>query len=197
MKTKNPNRPKKGSTIKVGPIRDREKIKAIKAMLKSRNPMHYALFTVGINTNLRASDLVRITANQVRNLKPMDSIEIKEQKTGKFKRFNLNKDCTNAIGDLLKTRDYKDSDPVFWGQRGPITTISIHALVKKWCKDVGLTGNYGSHTLRKTWGYHQRVTHGAGIPELMVAFNHSSQRITLDYLGVQPDEVKNLYANRI
>ena len=31
-------------------------------------------------------------------------------------------------------------------------------------------------TLRKTFGYHQRVTFGAGIPELMEMFNHSNQK---------------------
>jgi hypothetical protein len=62
---------------------------------------------------------------------------------------------------------------------------------------INLKGNYGSHSLRKTFGYHQRVTFGRGIPELMVVFNHSTQRQTLEYLCIQPEEVKSLYLNEL
>jgi integrase len=105
---------------------------------------------------------------------------------------------TAAIGGLLITREQaKDSDPLFGGQRGPLTVPSVNRLVKQWCRAINLKGNCGSHTLRKTFGYHQRVTFGRGIPELMTVFNHRSQRETLDYLCVQPDEVKSLYENEL
>ncbi len=48
-----------------------------------------------------------------------------------------------------------------------------------------------------TWGYHQRVTFGVGLPELMVIYNHSTQRQTLDYLCVQPEEIRSVYANQL
>jgi hypothetical protein len=74
---------------------------------------------------------------------------------------------------------------------------SLSTLVKKWCKDVNLKGNYASHSLRKTWGYHQRISFGVGIPELMVGFNHTSQKQTLDYLCIQPEEIKSVYQNEL
>ena len=74
---------------------------------------------------------------------------------------------------------------------------SVNRLVKGWCRAINLKGNYGSHSLRKTFGYHQRVTFGRGVPELMVVFNHSSQRETLEYLCIQPDEVKSIYLNEL
>jgi len=43
----------------------------------------------------------------------------------------------------------------------------------------------------------QRVTLGVGLPELMIAFIHSMQRQTLDYLCVQPEEIKNIYQNEL
>ncbi len=52
---------------------------------------------------------------------------------------------------------------------------------------------YGSHSLRKTFGYHMRVQHKVSIPILMQIFNHHSQKQTLDYLCVQPDEIKEVY----
>ena len=68
-KGQNYNRPKKGSQIKVEPIKKKRDIESIKKML-SDNPRNQALFTIGINTNLRASDLLSIKAGQVRELKP-------------------------------------------------------------------------------------------------------------------------------
>lgn len=192
----NPNAPKKGSRIKVEPIKSINDIESIKQLLSDR-PRDLCLFTLGINTNLRASDLCNITVGMVRGLEAGDEIEVKERKTGKFKRITLNRQCIKAIQGLLRSREFKQDEWLFMGQRGPIKPTTIHKYVKAWCKAINLEGNYGSHTLRKTWGYHQRVTFGAGLPELMVAFNHSTQKQTLDYLCVQPEEVKNLYKNEL
>ena len=46
---------------------------------------------------------------------------------------------------------------------------------------------------RITIGYHQRVQLGTSIPELMVMFNYSTQRQTLDYLCIQAKEIKDAY----
>ncbi|MFC1551197.1 tyrosine-type recombinase/integrase [Candidatus Latescibacterota bacterium] len=196
--SKNPNHPHKGSTIKVEPIRRKKDIDTIKKLLID-NPRNYCLFVLGINTNLRASDLIRITAGKVRGLKPLDTFEIKEKKTGKSRRINLNKTCIEAIQTLLASRPYTDEEHLFLSHRSgkALKVMAINNLVKKWCRDINLKGNYGSHSLRKTWGFHQRVTFNVGIPELMVCFNHSTQKQTLDYLCVQPDEIRDVYANEL
>ena len=194
--SKNPNHPKKGSTIKVGPIRKLKDIKAIRKMLHDK-PRDVCLFTLGINTNLRASDQLRITVGMVRHLEAGDDLTLKEKKTGKHRRITLNKAVIASIQALLSSRDYQDDDSLFLGQRGVLTVPSVNRLVKTWCKEINLRGNYGSHSLRKTFGYHQRVSFNVGVAELMVAFNHSSQRETLEYLCIQPDEVKSIYMNEL
>lgn len=193
---KNPNHPAKGASIKVEPIRNLEKVEEIKKMLL-KNPMYYCLFILGINTNLRASDLVRLTAGQVRGVKPMQDIVLKEKKTGKNRRISLNGTSIMAINNLLAQREYKDSDPLFWGQRGALRANSINRLVKQWCRAVGLKGNYGAHSLRKTFGYHQYNLFKVSLPLLMMSFNHSTQRQTCDYLGIQPEELKSIYSNEL
>jgi len=194
----NVNHPKKGSVIKVEPLKNLKDIETIKRLLYN-NPRNHALFVLGINTNLRASDLCNLTAWMVRNLNPMDEIEIKEKKTGKTRRITLNKGCTDAIQRLLASRPYQDEQPLFLSQCDDkaLKPNTINRLVKQWCRAINLKGNYGSHTLRKTWGYHQRVKYNVGIPELMVCFNHSTQRQTLEYLCIQPEEIKSVYANEI
>ena len=193
----NPNHPKKDSSTKVEPIRSVKDIKSIKKLLE-RNPLYHCLFTMGINTNLRAVDLLSITAGQVRHLKPMDEIVIKEKKTGKTRRISLNKTCIDSIQKVLGSRQYENGEPIFSGQRGKFTVPTVSQLVKKWCKMINLgDGNYAAHSLRKTWGYHQRATFGIGLPELMTCFNHSTQRQTLEYLCIQPDETRSVYANEL
>lgn len=195
----NSNRPAQGSTISVEPIRKPRDIKAIKRLLADK-PRDLALFTLGINTNLRASDLVSITVSMVADLKTADSLVIREIKTGKTRRITLNKAVVESLQALLRSRQgVSADDPLFMSQRGnkALSVPSVSRLVKSWCKSINLVGNYASHTLRKTWGYHQRVTFGTGIPELMVCFNHSTQRQTLDYLCIQPDEIRDVYLNEL
>ena len=193
---RNPNHPKKGSVIRVDPIRNMKNIKSIRKLLTDQ-PRNLALFTLGTNTNLRASDMLGIKAGQVRGLKPMDEIELRERKTGKLRRITLNKTVVEATNTLLAAFPYHDDNSLFRGQRGPLTVPSLTHLVKSWCAAINLQGNFGSHSLRKTWGYHQRVTFGRSLPELMVCFNHSTQKQTLDYLCIQPEEIRSIYANEI
>lgn len=192
-KGENTNHPKKGDQIRVDPIRELKDIKSIRKLLADK-PRDLCLFVLGINTNLRASDLISITVGDVRHLQPGDALNLKEKKTGKARAITLNKAVVDAVQSLLESRPLDDADYLFTSQRrGTLTVPSVNRLVKRWCADINLKGNFGSHTLRKTFGYHQRVQLNTGIPELMVMFNHSTQRQTLDYLGIQPDEIKDAY----
>lgn len=177
---------------KVEPITDLKDIQTIKKLLKDK-PRDYCLFVLGINTNLRASDLRRIKVGQVEDATEGSELVLKEQKTKKERRITLNKAACDAIHKLLEASDLQPEDDLFTSQRGTLTVQSIHRLVKSWCKAINLKGNYGSHTLRKTFGYHQRVQLNTSIPELMVMFNHSTQKQTLDYLCIQDEEIKGAY----
>ena len=195
-KGENFNHPKKGSTVKVEPIQERKDIETIKRILADR-PRDLCLFILGVNTALRASDLVRVEAGMVRHLKPGDSFEIREKKTGRLRRITVGKAVVEAVQRLLASRPYEDSDLLFQGKRGPISAIAVNVLVKKWTRAVNLKGRYGGHTLRKTWGYHQRKSFGVSLPVLMECFGHSSQGITLRYLCLQPEEVEAVYKNEL
>lgn len=124
-----------------------------------------------------------------------DDFELKEKKTGKSRQLTLNKSVVEAVQALLAAGQHDDDHtPLFCSQRGNkgLTVPSIHRLVKGWCEEINLKGNYGSHSLRKTFGYQHRIA-GTSIPELMTMFNHSTQKQTLDYLCVQAEEIKSAY----
>ncbi len=193
------NHPKQGSTIKVEPIRSTEDVLLIKRMLSDK-PRDLALFTLGINTNLRASDLVKLTVGQVRHLQAGDHLTLREQKTQKARQVTLNKTVCEALQALLTTlTNNTDEDVLFQSRKGgqAISVPHLNRMVKSWCAGIGLKGNYGSHTLRKTFGYIHRTIFKTDIPTLMTMFNHSSQRQTLDYLCIQASEVKDAYMNEI
>ena len=159
--------------------------------------MDLALFTIGINTNLRASDILQIRVKQVKTCKPMDEIVIaKVKKTGKRRKINLNKACIDTIGGWLVSdagTKLRNNDFLFTGKRGTVIGVpAVNLKIIRWCAAIRLKGNFGSHTLRKTFGYHKRLA-GVDIPTHMVCFNHSNQKQTLDYLCIQPDEIKNVY----
>jgi len=199
MALKNPNHPKKGSIIKVEPFKTEKSISKIKNFLKDK-PLDLALFVVGINTNLRAVDLLGICNYQVedlevpKNSKDMPKILLREKKTQKPRVVLLNADAVRVINNLKKwkRRGIGLEEALFFGQRGRVTVPGLNAKVKSWARACGIKGNFGSHSLRKTFGYMKRQK-GVGLPVLMTMFNHSSQKQTLDYLCVQEEEIKDAY----
>jgi len=191
------------TSIRVDPIRDLKDIKLIKKILIER-PRDFALFVLGINTNLRASDLLRIRVGDVRYLKPGEYFTLREKKTLKLRSITINKAVFDAIRQLLEDdQNVVDGDYLFRSRKkqsasgGMLTVSYLNSLVKSWCSEINLRGNYGSHTLRKTFGYIHRTVFGTDIPTLMEMFNHSSQRQTLTYLGIQSCEIKDAYLKEI
>ena len=196
-KGQNTNRPAEGSSISVEPIRQKKHIADLKTLLKDK-PLDHCLFITGINTNLRASDLLSLKVDEVKNLKPGDSFEVKERKTKKKKRVNLNKAVVDSIQNLVRNGKCQNGDFLFIGQRGNVLSVpSLNLKIKRWMKRLNIKGNYGCHTLRKTWAFQQYKHNNATLPQLMKALNHSSQAITLRYLGIQEKELADLYAYEV
>lgn len=189
----------------VDPIRDKRKISQIKNTLRGEKRFRdLLLFTVGVNAALRVSDLVKL---QVRDLMYDDGtltggFDVREQKTGKARTVTINDAMAEAFGEYLAAYPAITADPtnyLFFNLKTGHTDDHIERgmvwlFMRDICADVGLKGNFGSHTLRKTWGYHARM---AGVPLhiIMRTLNHSSEKITLDYLGITADELANVARN--
>ena len=54
----------------------------------------------------------------------------------------------------------------------------------------------GTHTLRKTFGYHYYKKF-KDIAMLQKIFNHSNPAITLNYIGIEQDKIDESYKNFI
>jgi integrase len=189
---------KKGTKITSEPIRKQKDIKAITRLLKSR-PRDYLLWTLGINNGLRANDLVRLKYSQVAELKPGAVVKIIETKTDKENILVINKSVHRALQVYVQEMKPEPEDYLFKSRKGSghISSQTVGRMVRSWAEAINLKGQYGAHTLRKTFGYQQRVTFGAGYEILCKRYNHSSPAITMRYLGIEDKEVCDLLMNEV
>jgi integrase len=197
-KVKKRNQPAKGSRITVEPIRKIEDIKSISRLLEG-SPRNRLLFIMGINNGIRTGDLLKLKVTDVQHLKSGDSITIKEGKTKKDNVLVVNKTVYKALKHYFDKIQPNDDDYLFKSRKGkkPLQTKAVNRMIKNWTKTINLKGNYGAHTLRKTWGYIQRTKHGVGFEIICKRFNHSNPSVTMRYLGIQDKEVHQILMNEI
>ena len=197
-KGQNSNRPQKGSKITVDPIRRMKDIQAISKLL-SDNPRNNLLFVMGTNNGLRTGDLLKLKVGDVKGMKVGDTLIIKEGKTGKRNMLVMNKSIHKSLQIYLEALKPMDDDFLFASRKGKrsITVQCVNNMVKQWTRTINLRGNYGAHSLRKTWGYVQRTVYGVGFEILCKRFNHSSPAITMRYLGIEDKEIQNILMNEV
>ncbi|MDL2286389.1 tyrosine-type recombinase/integrase [Desulfococcaceae bacterium OttesenSCG-928-F15] len=181
---------------KVEPIRRLKDIRAIKVLIKD-NPRNSALFTLGINTPLMPNELLHLKVHQVKNLKPGEPITIQDEKSRKKRIIPVNRISVLAIQALLDSDTFDNDDFLFKSQRGNLVVPSLHRLIDKWCNAIYLPGNFGSHTLRKTWGYHQHRSFGVEVSRLVKIFKHSTQKQTREYLGIEEPTEMDIFLNEL
>jgi len=167
----------------VEPIRDLDKIDAVKNILKSQKNRDYIMFLVGINSGLRISDILKL---KVSDVKDKDYITIKEQKTKKHKCFPITPAYKEALENYVINKNSEQY--LFSGQKGPkpISRIQAYRIIRNACQTAGIQCKIGTHTLRKTFGYHF-YKQNKDIVLLQHLFNHSSPNITLRYIGINQD----------
>jgi integrase len=181
----------------VEPIRDKKKIEAMKRVLKGSNMRDYCLFVLGINSGLRISDILNLTIDDVIyvNGKLKDRIIIKEKKTGKRKEFLINESMGKAIDEYLNTRsNYQMNEPLFISRKkgAPLQKTTAWTILNETAEMVGIKDNIGTHTLRKTFGYHY-YKETKDVAMLQKIFNHSAPSMTLRYIGISQDEQDDAY----
>ncbi|WP_085523868.1 site-specific integrase [Tuberibacillus sp. Marseille-P3662] len=166
----------------VQPIRDPDKIEAVKHYLKSRSDRNYLLFVLGINTGLRVSDILTIKVGDVKGT----HLRIREGKTKKQKMIRITPTLKREIKGYIEDKD--DHEYIFKSRIGdnkPIGRSMTYKILRDAADAYNLV-DIGTHTMRKTFGYHfyQKYKDVALLQEL---FNHSSPDITLRYIGVNQD----------
>ena len=188
----------------VQPIRETKKIDAMKSIMKGEsNYRDLLLFTLGINTGLRISDILALKWSSFLNggkfLKAGDQLDVVEIKTKKVKTFVINKSVAEALKLYYDSLDSVHSDdPVFSSRKTadgtlkPITRIAAWQMLNRYADMVGLEEGIGTHTLRKTFGYHL-YKKGVALEYIQKMLNHSSPAITLRYIGITQEQLNDIY----
>lgn len=170
------------------------------------------LFIVGINFGLRVSDLRQLRFSDLinDNLSFKDTFPVFEKKTRNTRKKKKNRYITinDAVMDavtlyLEKTPGVKLSDYMFRSEsnRGsndniPLTNMSIDRILKGIAKDLKLSNRMSTHSLRKTFCYHQMLMSNNDPRKLLLLqkmLNHSSPAQTLDYIGITSEEIEDAY----
>lgn len=180
----------------VEPIRDKYKIKQMYQYLHGKDPKYGLIFKFGLNTGLRISDILPLKVRDifVNNVEFRDYLVLKEKKTKKEKKIKLNDALRKRIQPYVNENNLTSEDYLFPSRKGAhIGRIQAYRVLKEAADLVGIE-NFGTHSLRKTWGYWTYKMSKYNIGLIMDTFNHSSQSITLRYIGVNQDQKDELYS---
>jgi integrase len=184
----------------VQPIRDKNKIDEVGTILKRDFSWRDSfLFEFGINTGLRISDILPL---RVKDVLGKDHLVLTEQKSkrvakddkpakaGKQRRFRINYELRETINEY--TAGMKPDDYLFSSSRTgkPIGRIQAYRILNAAAEQAGLS-EVGTHTLRKTFGYHFYNQY-KDVARLQEIFNHSSPSVTLRYIGANQDELDKM-----
>ncbi|OXS74246.1 site-specific integrase [Domibacillus enclensis] len=180
----------------VQPIKEKQKIEAMKKVLRASALRNELLFVLGINTGLRISDLLGLRIQDVWTSKnePAERIELKEKKTSKVRHVALNSKSRLLIRQYIEKERHQPApdEPLFLSQKGgPISRQHAYDILNTAARLIGITDRIGTHSLRKTFGYfaYQQGTDLAMIQKLL---NHSSQAETLRYIGITQEQMDDV-----
>lgn len=192
----------------VEPITDLESINKMSEILAEQSDRNYLLFVIGINLGLRVSDYTQLDIGFYRKACERGVVELIPSKTdkrepnengclvGQYKivRLPIPKDLKNTIEEYIKGKD--SDDYMFPSRKGgtPIRRETVWTILNDAAADAGLEINIGCHSMRKTFGY-WHYKYNNDIHLLMEIFQHSSESMTLKYIGVTGEDIENSMNN--
>lgn len=172
------------------------------------------IFIVGINFGLRVSDLRTLRFSNLINddFTFRDRFAILEKKTRNTRKHKTNRYITinTAVVEAItlyleNTPGVRLSDYMFRSESNngknenkPISKQAIDNMLKGVARELGLGNRMATHTLRKTFAYHQMVMSGNDPRKLLLLqkmFGHSTSAQTLDYIGITGEEIDEAYRN--
>ena len=185
---------------RVYPIKDKNKIEALKELLRrERKYRELSLFVLGINTPLHIKDILSMRWNifltENYEIKEINTkIEVKEARTMKTKCFVITPSIYEALTLYFRSHPFFQKDDYIFisqktkdGKYRPITTQYAWKLLNDYAKMVGINVKIGTHTLRKTYAYHL-YKEGVAISYIRRVLNQSNISATLRYMDVDRDE---------
>lgn len=157
------------------------------------------LFILGCSTGGRISELLSLTVGDVWQYeKPVDTIYFAKANT-KGKRQGryvyIKSAAKNAISELIQWYRAQGIEvakemPLFYSQKGGrIARQHAHEILKSAFERAELQGKVSAHSLRKTYAT-KLLKQGGNLHTVKEALGHTSIATTQEYLGIDPDMLK-------
>lgn len=182
----------------VDPITNPRQLQKMSQILYDQSPRNYLMFMIGINVGLRISDYLSKDVGYFKDAAAKGYVELRPEKTkryGKNVRVYMSQELIDVIndytklmenGELMFTSRTRDRD----GNPKPISRQQAWNIINDAAREAGINDNMGCHSMRKTFGYwHYQKNHDIRL--LMAIFNHATEAITLRYIGITNDNIKN------
>ncbi|MGL5087586.1 MAG: tyrosine-type recombinase/integrase [Clostridium sp.] len=175
--------------MKVEPIRDKEIIKDCFKYFEERSQRNLILFSVGIYTGLRVGDILKL---KVKDVNCKNYIYIKQEKTKNYVDIPINTELKTILKDYCKDKGENDylieSRELDCNKRKkPIGKDQAYKIMNNLAINFNLD-RIGTHTLRKTAGYHLYYSSGKDIVLVMRILGHTHESMTLKYIGVTTED---------
>lgn len=174
----------------VDPIRDIESINIIKEILRKNSQRDVLLFVFGINSGIRVSDLLSLKFEDIWDGEGVkEFLYLKDLGDGEARAYYINGNVKLELMKYLETVDLKETEYLFKSKKNdqPITRQQAYRIINSAARKVGIPGKIGTHTLRKTFGYHA-YRKGIAISILMEIYRHHTPSETLRYIGIDHKE---------
>jgi integrase len=156
--------------------------------------MELALLNTGIDTMLRASDLLKLRVEDVLDWKGniKDEINIKQKKTSSSHIVALSDKSKQTLKKWIKESNKYEDDYIFtlkysrWNKMRskPMNRVSYANIVKKWCDFLHLDyRDYSTHSLRRTRAV-LLYKKGINIETIRILLGQKNIASTQNYLGI-------------
>lgn len=155
-----------------------------------------ALFNLGIDSKLRACDLVNL---QVRDIasggRAAARASVIQQKTGRPVQFELTPPTREAVGAWISEARLRPEDFLFPSRISSsphLGTRQYARIVDGWVAEIGLDpAAYGTHSMRRTKAsLVYRRTHNLRAVQLLLG--HTKLESTVRYLGIEVEDALEL-----
>ena len=151
-----------------------------------------ALLNLGIDSKLRASDLVRL---RVRDVCHGDRVAARamvlQQKTQRPVQFEITPPAREALQSWIKRAGLKSENFLFPSRVGKsphLGTRQYARIVDNWLEEIGLDpAGYGTHSIRRTKAslIYRRTKNLRAVQLLL---GHTKLESTVRYLGIEVDD---------
>ncbi len=166
---------------------------AIRIRLQLTNRVReLALFNLGLDSKLRACDLVKLKVRDVcHGSRVATRATVMQQKTSTPVQFEITQGTRDAVEAWIRAENLQPEGPLFPSRianHEHLGTRQYARIVDGWIEEIGLDpANYGTHTMRRTKAslVYRRTKNLRAVQLLL---GHQKLESTVRYLGIEVED---------